>query len=633
MKILFSTAMAPLPTWAFGWNDSLTDGMSQRFTKGQGLFTMHGHQHHNAVHILAQNVRCPSDVLEHPRREDLVRYLRRGYDYLAISFMTLHTGIVREMCRIAREVAPRTKIILGGHGSLAWRTLPKAERERLADHVCFGEGVRFLRELLGDEPVDRPVRQRLMPTCSYSLPWVDRFPGQDAGMIVSGLGCPAGCDFCPTTTLYGRKRLPVASPAEILSEAKRYYRLYPHMVEMVLVEEDHFAEREHLLELSRLAAEDREFGLSRLGWFTFGSISSIDKWSPEEIARSGVSTVFVGVESKFAPDRGYAKRSGDARDVLKKLHHTGVASMAAWMGGFDFHTRDNIREDLEYFVSCYPTYNQLSRVCPFPGTQLWKQLRAEGRLERVPWERVHFYGGGGLRPANMEEEELDALLLAGYRRLYESCGPTVMRFFEVQLNGLDFCRSSADPILRRDKAERHARLCHDVFPLTRACADHAPNGKVRAWIGGLVRRYVDALGPPTRGQRALGRFLATQAGLYTLLQRFRAPTRDPYHEPCKVYEYRQGHWRLEGRPYRTVYPRVDPVYRADRVMQHLRRVISGGVMRALDAAFSEDTSARMGPVSRKNWPRLFDDDPPLRPPGPVVEEAVEQAVDPAQAAA
>jgi len=149
--------------------------------------------------------------------------------------------------------------------------------------------------------------------------------------------------------------------------------------------------------IARLAATDPELGLGRVAWFTFGSISALSKWSTEDMAKSGVSTVFVGVESKFAHEHGYAKRAGEAREVLARVHQAGIATMAAWIGGFDFHTPENIQEDLDYFISCKPTYNQLSRVCPFPGTALWKKLREEGRLHDVDWEYVHFYGGGGLR--------------------------------------------------------------------------------------------------------------------------------------------------------------------------------------------------------------------------------------------
>jgi len=55
------------------------------------------------------------------------------------------------------------------------------------------------------------------------------------------------------------------------------------------------------------------------------------------------------------------------------------------MCGWDWHDHQTIYEDLNWFISLEPTFNQLSRVCPFPGTPLWDRLREDGReLVRVP---------------------------------------------------------------------------------------------------------------------------------------------------------------------------------------------------------------------------------------------------------
>ncbi|MDP6561133.1 MAG: hypothetical protein QF619_13620, partial [Candidatus Binatia bacterium] len=57
-KVLLSTPCQPYPTEA--WNDSLTDLMGQRFTKGQDIFTMTGHMHCHGSHLIAQNISTPT---------------------------------------------------------------------------------------------------------------------------------------------------------------------------------------------------------------------------------------------------------------------------------------------------------------------------------------------------------------------------------------------------------------------------------------------------------------------------------------------------------------------------------------------------------------------------------------------
>ena len=56
------------------------------------------------------------------------------------------------MAQLVRRLAPRTKIVIGGHGV----NVPDIEKWVEHDYLCRGEGVRFLRRLFGEE-VERPI--------------------------------------------------------------------------------------------------------------------------------------------------------------------------------------------------------------------------------------------------------------------------------------------------------------------------------------------------------------------------------------------------------------------------------------------------------------------------------------------
>src|SRR3990172_8804021 len=115
-RILFTTPTQPYPTQFC--NDSLTDLTSQRFTKGQDIFTLSGHMHCHAVHILAQNISAPPRVLEFPHWEDFEEEVKKGYDYVGVSYFSNHTATVEEMCRRVKELSPRSKVVLGSLGTL-----------------------------------------------------------------------------------------------------------------------------------------------------------------------------------------------------------------------------------------------------------------------------------------------------------------------------------------------------------------------------------------------------------------------------------------------------------------------------------------------------------------------------------
>ena len=56
------------------------------------------------------------------------------------------------MAQTIRELSPKSKIILGGHGV----NIPNIESMIDHDFICKGEGVYYLRKLFG-EKIDKPI--------------------------------------------------------------------------------------------------------------------------------------------------------------------------------------------------------------------------------------------------------------------------------------------------------------------------------------------------------------------------------------------------------------------------------------------------------------------------------------------
>ena len=579
-KVLFCTAAGDLPTW--GFNDSLIDPYTQRFTKGQDIFTSTGHLHCHALHILAQNISWPTTILEYPTWADFERELKKGYAYVGISFFHVHLGIVIEMCKAVRRLAPNSQIVLGSYGVMAFcEALSAEEQAELADHVCHGEGVRFFQRLLGD-PDDQPIKERLLPKCGYAIPWLDPYPAGNSGTLISGLGCPSGCDFCTTTHHYGRRRYELLSPEQCFAEMKRRRRVNKNANQTVIIEEDHFLQKAHLKGLGELIRQDTEFGLSELGFFTFGSIRALSElWEPEEIALTGVNNIFIGVESKFAAEGGYSKRSGDASAVFKMLSNIGVGTTGAWMCGWDWHTRENIEEDRDWFVSLEPTLNQMARVCPFQGTALYDRMKEEGRMDDVPFEEVHFYGGG-LRHTNFQPHELLRLIENGYRQLYETWGSTQVRQLKVHLNGYEFCRQAKAKELRTERAHFHRWSARQLWPMLEANMRFAPNGYVRQSIRKLDGRYRRLFGQPSRQVRFVSKYILYRAHVAKVHELLRPAGMHPRVESAKLYHYTNDHELVGDEcPYTVKHLHFSPKYEANRVVQAVRRVTLGAALRVI----------------------------------------------------
>ena len=150
--------------------------------------------------------------------------------------------------------------------------------------------------------------------------------------------------------------------------------------------------------------------------------------------------IFIGVESQSAGGHGYNKRqSANAKEVFYQLHKIGIRTIGAWIAGFSFQNRETLMEDLKYFISCYPTYQQLSIFSPFPGTPLHDTLQKNGLAPQCQFSDYNFWNPKSSHP-EFTNQELFKFTEDGYTLGYETWGPCLLRNLDVHLNGIQFCR-------------------------------------------------------------------------------------------------------------------------------------------------------------------------------------------------
>ena len=572
--VLLTTPVGPYDTHYY--NQSLTDGMDQRFSRGCGIFTLRGHIHINFAHVLAQNIQAPTVFLEYPSWDDFEAELAKNPAYVGINGFHNQRDIVIEMCKRARELASDSTILIGGWAGIGVKNIYSEEEWKVfADDICEGDGVVFMREKLGED-TQAPVDVSHLPKCSAAIPWIEPHPRGDMGSIVASLGCPHGCDFCGTTHMYSRRRLRLLKADKVFAEMKRYFRDNEKLVSVNLIEEDSFADPKFIRRLSELVQTDVEFGLERLNFFCLSSNVSLSKFDFDDILKTGVSSIFIGVESKFAPEEGYKKRDGrPIEETFRELHRRGISTLGAWMFGFDFQNRENVQEDLNAFIALEPTFQQLTRLCPFPGTTLWRQVVKEGRIDpsEVLAESISFFGGGGMVPKNFYDHEIMQIIEGGYTKLYEIWGACLFRQWKVVLNGFEYCSNHDDPIIRR-RAKFHRRMCRELYPLTLAMEVHAPNGTVRKRVRDQRSRYFRLFGEPSSAQKLMEKFVLRKAHkavrrAATLPINFR-----PKEEPYKRYEYART--AAPGQcPYTVTHPTRELSYQLHDLRRRARDVVFG----------------------------------------------------------
>jgi len=570
-RVLLSTPITPYPMQP--WHDTPTDIMRQRFFKGQGIFTSEAHMHLVGPFIIAQNISAPAVVLDHPTMENWIEEVKKGYDYVGISALTPSLENVFAMCRVVRKYSPKSEIILGSFAAQSVGAYyPETEWKKLADHIALGDGVRWFREILGDD-TGAPVRQHFLPKCAMGMVrWLDRWPSGDTSPLIAAVGCDRGCDFCTTTTHFGGKRHTLVTPEQVKNEMKMWQVREPG-THFIIYEEDQ--DKDFVNEVGRLLREDPDIDLSQFFITILISINTLSMYDDlDELAHNGIGSCFIGLESKFAPDEGYGKRAGDAKEILHGLHARGIGSMVGWMAGFDFHTRDILEEDFQYLLACEPTTAQLTRVTPYPGTPLYNRLKEEGRVKPFKWEDVSFYGGGMIHK-HLYEHEIMEFIRNGDERLLQTCGPTFVRGMKNTFDAYERFKEYDDKHFQQI-AKRHQQRLYEAYAMFAALDRFAPNGRIRKMVKELEQRWKGHFGEPSTLMKIQSRFSEIKATWATLRETITPVNRDIKIPPAKRYHFFGEDIKDDGSlPYSKEYLNEDPVYIHDMKIQAAEQALLG----------------------------------------------------------
>ena len=460
----------------------------------QGLFRPRATTTQWGIDFIAHNLEIPTTTLHYPTMKQFIREIRKGYEYIGIAFVSPVYHKMVPMVEAIRKHAPQTKVILGGYGT----TLPAAEKlEPYADHICRGEGVQFMRELLG-ENVDRPIEQ---PVVTQTSKLFSMQLGTRMGYVFAGLGCPNGCDFCATSHYFKRKHIRfLPTGPSILGAIERLRGIYPDMTDFWINDED------FLLNQKRgrgFLEAIRESDLPPLALSIFGSVKALSQFTPAELVEMGVDWIWVGYEGERA---GYAKMNGVSyRDLFADLHKHGISVLASMIIGFDYQTPEIIRDEFEELMSLRPTMSQFLIYGPAYETPLFDRMNKEGRLLESLRSDHSKHDGFALtfKHPHIGVDEMEALQRQLYRDEFAQLGPGVFRVAEDCLEG--YVNLKNHPTRRvREKAEAYRERCHPVLQVLEAAKRYL-NPEVCNWVDELGERLVAETGPLTFKERIIAK--------------------------------------------------------------------------------------------------------------------------------
>jgi haloalkane dehalogenase len=491
-KVLLTSVCRPLGTRHGDAESVGYELLHRQVTRAQGIFSPRSHHVHFGLEYIAENLEAPTTVLQYPSKRELIRELRRGYDVVGVSFLIAGYHRLKEVVALIREHSPHSQVVLGGYGTV----LPDDLLRPLGDQICREEGVGFMRRLLGEPEIPLPHRHPLIvnPFRIFGMNI------SETGVVLAGLGCPSGCDFCCTSHFFKRKHIRLLpTGADIHRVIERYHETSPGM-SIIILDEDFLLNRKRAMEFRDSVVRSGK----PLSIFAFASVRAISQYQVTEILEMGIDGVWIGYEGTRS---GYAKQSGrPVEEIFREFREHGIKVLASMIVGFPYQTPEIIEEELAGLLALKPTFTQFMIYGPSPGTPFYQRVVDEGLFhpEVAADPELFCRKGSGfyslVKHPTMGPGEIEGAQRRCFEEDFRRLGPSIFRTVETWLLGARRLRGSSSPILRL-KSELIAREIRQAYPVFLAGRLFGPTPGVRRFIAELERRVHGELGAPTPKER------------------------------------------------------------------------------------------------------------------------------------
>lgn len=326
--------------------------------------------------------------------------------------ITVHLTFAKRAYELARAYRDRgCKVVLGGLHALS---CPE-EVAPHADAMAIGEGVELWPKILRDveagtlQPVyraefdtpyrdDPPPKREILPRESFLT----------TTSVNATRGCHNRCGFCYLATDGLRMPYRMRDPEQIAAEIRDDGQPYA-----VFTDNNLGSNKKYLHKLCEALRP-----LEKI-WSAAVTLDVTDDPSlVRAMALSGCTGVFIGFESlsddNIKDSRKKMPRAADYARRVRMLHENGIQVNGSFVLGFDHDHRDTFATLAEWIEDTRLECATFHILTPYPGTPLFRQMEAEGRLlhkDYSLYDTAHVV----FQPKNMTPEDL----AQGYAWLYQ----------------------------------------------------------------------------------------------------------------------------------------------------------------------------------------------------------------------
>ena len=416
-------------------------------TRVEGPFSLRMFHRSWGLMLIQANIAAPCTLLDFPSLDRFVEEIKsRRYDVVGISSITTNVLKVKRMCELIRQHLPEAVIVVGGHVA----NIADLETRIDADLIVRGEGVRWFRRYLGEDP-DQPLRHPVMPTRIGMRNMgisVKEKPADVAATLIPSVGCPVGCNFCATSAMFGGKGKWIdlyRTGDELFDIMCQIEQSLGTRSFFVMDENFLFHRRRALRLLELMERHDKSWML-----YVFSSAGVVKSYAIEQLVGLGISWIWMGVEGEKSQ---YAKLNGiDTIGQVRELQSHGIRILGSTIIGLEEHTPENIGQVIERAVRHNTDFHQFMLYTPLPGTPLYREISAQGRMldeNECPLADTHGQFRFNYRHPHIPPGLETRLIVQAFQRDFAVNGPSMLRVLGTTLAGWKRYKHHPDPRIRR----------------------------------------------------------------------------------------------------------------------------------------------------------------------------------------
>jgi radical SAM superfamily enzyme YgiQ (UPF0313 family) len=225
-------------------------------------------------------------------------------------------------------------------------------------------------------------------------------------------GCPFGCNFCSASQYNGKKYRykPVQTIVCEVEAWKRRSRL------------SFFADLNIVSDFDKAKEVLSALQPYKLSWLGNASINVVDD---EELLKllklSGCSVLGIGMESISSQSLTEMNKKHnikyDFKEVVRRLHEYNIDVFGNFIFGLDTDTLDTFEKTAAFAVEADIDFPIFQIMVPYPGTDIFKRFKQEGRLLTQDWSR-YTRSDVVFQPKNMTPSQLLNGLFKAYKIAY-----------------------------------------------------------------------------------------------------------------------------------------------------------------------------------------------------------------------